>query len=110
MEDDGDQVLESKHAENALSAHAEASKMLEAALQQMDGIIAGELFVLYFFLVCLHKHCDLYGFSRHTARAAKTVWIRLSHSPKIYPRSSRSTSGLCRATGSRQEASLQVGL
>lgn len=41
MDDDGDQVLESTHAETALSTHAEASKMLEAALQQMDGIIAG---------------------------------------------------------------------
>lgn len=41
MDDDGDQVLESTHAEIALSNHAEASKMLEAALQQMDGIIAG---------------------------------------------------------------------
>jgi hypothetical protein len=39
--DDDDQVLEPTHAENALSTHAEASKMLEAALQQMDGIIAG---------------------------------------------------------------------
>ncbi|KAK4008013.1 hypothetical protein OUZ56_013172 [Daphnia magna] len=41
MDDDDNQVLEPTHAENALSTHAEASKMLEAALQQMDGIIAG---------------------------------------------------------------------
>ena len=41
MDDDTDQVLEPVHATNALTAHAEASKMLETALQQMDGIIAG---------------------------------------------------------------------
>ena len=41
MEDDSDLVLEPNRAEEALIAHAEASKMLEAALQQMDGIIAG---------------------------------------------------------------------
>jgi len=40
-EDDVDQVLEPTHATTALSTHAEASKMLETALQQMDGIIAG---------------------------------------------------------------------
>lgn len=40
-DDESDQVLETTQAADALSAHAEASKMLEAALQQMDGIIAG---------------------------------------------------------------------
>lgn len=39
MDYDADQDLEPTHAANALSAHAEASKMLEAALQQIDGII-----------------------------------------------------------------------
>ena len=36
---DLDTALEPAHAANALSTHAEASKMLEAALQQIDGII-----------------------------------------------------------------------
>ena len=40
-DDESDQVLEANQAADALNAHAEASKMLEAALQQMDGIIAG---------------------------------------------------------------------
>lgn len=40
-DDDVDRVLEPIHATTALSTHAEASKMLETALQQMDGIIAG---------------------------------------------------------------------
>ncbi len=47
MDDDGDQVLESTHAESALNTHAEASKMLEAALLQMDGIIAGTLIICH---------------------------------------------------------------
>jgi hypothetical protein len=34
-------LAEPTHTENALSTHAEASKMLETALQQMVGIIAG---------------------------------------------------------------------
>lgn len=41
MDNDIDEVLEPTRADAALNAHAEASKMLEAALQQMDGIIAG---------------------------------------------------------------------
>ena len=40
-DDESDLVLEETKANDALNAHAEASKMLEAALQQMDGIIAG---------------------------------------------------------------------
>ena len=40
-DDDIERVLEPIHATTALSTHAEASKMLETALQQMDGIIAG---------------------------------------------------------------------
>ena len=40
-DDDVDRVLEPIHATTAFSTHAEASKMLETALQQMDGIIAG---------------------------------------------------------------------
>ena len=53
MDEEIDQVLlEPAQATEALSAHAEASKMLEAALQQMDGIIAGQLKeVLQFSLV-----------------------------------------------------------
>lgn len=47
MEDDSDLVLEPNRAEEALIAHAEASKMLEAALQQMDGIIAGIIITPY---------------------------------------------------------------
>lgn len=43
MDYDADQALEPAHATNALSAHAEASKMLEAALQQIDGIIGNPI-------------------------------------------------------------------
>ena len=46
MDDEVDQVLEPSRADQALIAHAEASKMLEAALQQMDGIIAGKKTIL----------------------------------------------------------------
>ena len=53
MDDDGDQVLESTHAESALNTHAEASKMLEAALMQMDGIIAGK----QFHFLKTNRHC-----------------------------------------------------
>ena len=42
---EGDQIINPDAMSNGsipLSPHAEASKLLEAALQQMDGIIAGE--------------------------------------------------------------------
>ncbi len=42
MDDEVDRtLLEPERGRAALSAHAEASMMLEAALEQMDGIIAG---------------------------------------------------------------------
>jgi len=66
-EDDVDQVLEPTHATTALSTHAEASKMLETALQQMDGIIAGlksgsffsnflALLVFFFIFLCVVRN------------------------------------------------------
>lgn len=104
MDDDDNQVLEPTHAENALSTHAEASKMLEAALQQMDGIIAG--YIPWIKLVC-HEINSLKF--RYATRAEEALRItRFTHCPKINPRSSGSTTGCCRDGGRRQEASLQV--
>ena len=80
--------------------------MLEAALMQMDGIIAGKQL---YFLKPIGTVLNDYHISRHTARAKEALCFRIPNGTKVNPRSPRPTARHSRDDWSRQEASLQVG-
>lgn len=50
-----EQIFEEQREAAMMSPHAEASKMLEAALQQMDGIISGKWTYLWCFVFAEKK-------------------------------------------------------